>query len=218
MANLPGRVQPARPGLQGFDSDTVISLAKAHEFKQAGYEFAIRYLSLGPTQAPGDLSQGEAMDILRGGLALMPVQHVLAPGWTPSEALGKTHGANARDNAYRIGFPARVNIWLDLEGVHKGVYPAAVADYCNAWFAEVAQWGYLPGIYVGANTNLTADELYYLLRFSHYWKSASAVPNIPFTVYQLIQYAPFSSELGVSIDRDRTQLDDMGSRVMWLAP
>jgi len=72
MATLPGIAQPAPSGAYGFDADTVISLDVAQQFSGQGYQFCLRYLSLGSPQATGDLSPAEALDILNGGLALMP--------------------------------------------------------------------------------------------------------------------------------------------------
>ena len=80
---LPGQIEGALSSAPGFDSDTVVTAAVAQQFFGEGYKFCVRYLSLGQ-QSPGDLSAQEAMDILNSGLALMPVQHVRAAGWSPS--------------------------------------------------------------------------------------------------------------------------------------
>ena len=91
MTQLPGIVQSAPNKSLGFDADTVITQATAQEFASQGYKFCIRYLSLGDGEAPGDLTYEEALGILQGGLALMPVQHVSSPGWSPSAELGTTY-------------------------------------------------------------------------------------------------------------------------------
>jgi hypothetical protein len=85
--SLPGTVNAAAPGLKGFDADTVISADIAQQFKQAGYAFCARYLSLSDGQEAGDLSNSEALAILNAGLALVAVQHVPEPGWVPRKSL-----------------------------------------------------------------------------------------------------------------------------------
>ncbi|UXE61305.1 MAG: DUF1906 domain-containing protein [Woronichinia naegeliana WA131] len=82
MTQLPGIVQGAPNKSLGFDADSVISQATAQQFASQGYKFCIRYLSLSEGEARGDLTYQEALGILQGGLALMPVQHVSA---------GRTH-------------------------------------------------------------------------------------------------------------------------------
>lgn len=53
----------------------------------------------------------------------MAIQHVEATGWHPSAALGTQYGQTAAAHAAEIGFPAKVNMWLDLEGVARGTQP-----------------------------------------------------------------------------------------------
>ena len=79
MTQLPGTVQGAPNKSLGFDTDTVISLSIAQQFASQGYHFCVLYLSLGSSEATGDLSYQEVSNILQGGLALMPVQHVPDP-------------------------------------------------------------------------------------------------------------------------------------------
>jgi len=150
-------------------------------------------------------------------LALMAVQHVEAEGWRPSLELGKTYGSHAAANAAEVGFPAGVNVWLDLEGVNHQVSAEDVIAYCNAWHREVAAAGYAPGIYVGASAILTGDQLYWRLRMRHYWKSGSSVPSIPERGYQLVQrIVPGDVVAGIAIDRNVTKTDSFGGTVRWL--
>src|SRR6266851_2973147 len=112
---LPGTVEASTPSVPGFDSDTIITAAVAQRFYAGGYKFCLRYLSL-RVESPQDLTPQEATDILNSGLALMPVQHVRKPGWSPTASLGQEDGQNAASNAQDVGFPAGVNVWCDLEG------------------------------------------------------------------------------------------------------
>jgi hypothetical protein len=214
---LAGNIVPAPPGLHGFDANTVLTEANCRAARSLGFSFCLRYVSRLAQQPPGDLSAAEAAVILNAGLALMPVQHVARAGWTPSLALGTTNGQNAATHTRDIGFPPGVNVWLDLEGVSASASRQAVIDYCNAWFQEVENAGFAPGIYVGANAILSGDELFWQLRCKHYWKSGSKVPPIPQRGYQMIQKIIRGDEIdGVEIDRNLTQTDAMGGAVQWL--
>jgi hypothetical protein len=212
---LPGTVQAAQPGLKGFDTVATISSALATQFKNSGYSFCARYLSLGNGQNPGDLTNAEATTILNAGLALIPVQHVNAYGWIPTATLGTTHGTHAASNAKSIGLPAGINIWCDLEGVAAGTSAQDVIAYCQAWYAGVFAAGYIPGLYVGPQCVLTGAQLYSNLSFQHYWKSASNVPVVANRGYQLIQGLSPNVN-GTGIDSDLTQNDNKGGTVIWL--
>ncbi|MGO4885472.1 MAG: DUF1906 domain-containing protein [Bryobacteraceae bacterium] len=211
---LPGQIEGALSSAPGFDSDTIITAAVAQPFFAAGYRFCVRYLSLG-TQAPGDLSAAEALNILNSGLALMPVQHVRNVNWSPSQALGQQDGGHAVANAQSIGFPPGVSVWCDLEGVAAGTPASNVTDHCTAWFTAVNAAGYIPGLYVGANAILTGQQLFDL-PFQHYWRSLSRVPDIPVRGYQLLQLSPSITANRIGIDVDIAQTDNQGGQAQWL--
>lgn len=208
--SLPGAVIGASPCLAGFDSDSVLDTATLQSYYAEGYRFCVRYLSLGE-QSPGDLSKAEAARILEAGLALMSVQHVNAPGWTPNEHLGREHGLSAAANAQGVGFPAGVCVWLDLEGVSAGAPSTDVEAYCRAWFDVVAQAGYVPGLYVGASCGLSATQLS-AQPFQHFWQSASGHLPEPARGYQMAQ--SLTNDL---IDSDLVFDDRLGGRALWLA-
>ena len=214
MTTLTGQVQSAPTGLIGFDSDTKLNLAIAKLFRQSGYQFCLRYISL-EAENSYDLDNEEAQAILNAGLALMPVQHVRYAGWLPDAASGTQTGQNAADNAIHLGFPAGVNVWLDLEGIDPNAAPDAVVAYCNSWYEAVAKVGYLPGLYVGANSILDSQQLYSNLKFQHYWHSLSIVPNVAVRGYQMIQ-SDGGTVHGISIDKNLTQADADRGQVQWL--
>lgn len=221
VSPLPGTPQAAAPGLKGFDTNTIITAAKAAQFKQSGYDFCIRYLSRATSQGGGDLSNAEALNILNAGLALMAVQHVAAnypPGWAPTAALGTQYGTNAAGNARSVGLPAGINIWCDLEGVIPTTPAADVIAYCQAWHVAVKAAGYVPGLYVGVPCVLNSTQLYQNLSFQHYWHSLSgSTPDVAVRGYQMIQH--FSNDVnGISIDSNTTQTDKKGGNVLWLQP
>ncbi|NSX09662.1 DUF1906 domain-containing protein [Pseudomonas lini] len=213
--SLSGNIQSAPANSRGFDADTVISSATAQQFAAQGYTFCIRYLSLGDSQGAGDLSSSEANDILASGLALMVVQHVDAPGWSPSQSVGQTHGNNAVTNADTIGLPPGLNVWCDLEGVAASVTAQNVINYCTAWYNAVSAAGYVPGLYVGANAVLSGQQLYDL-PFEHYWQSCSEVPTVAVRGYQMVQTLVQNPVNGIGIDDDMTQTDLLGGQALWL--
>jgi hypothetical protein len=211
---LNGQVQGAAPGVCGFDADTVITADLAHQFSAQGYRFCVRYVSRGP-ESPEDLSNQEASDILDAGLALMPVQHVRAPGWSPTGSLGQQDGTAAASNAGLVGFPPGVNVWCDLEGVDSATEAQAVIDYCQAWHEAVDAAAFVPGLYVGSQAILTGQQLF-ALPFQHYWRSQSRVPDIPTRGYQMIQFFPSVTVNGIAIDVDVIQTDEEGGQAQWL--
>jgi hypothetical protein len=212
--SLDGSVQSATTGLLGFDANTVITAELAETFFAQGYRFCLRYLSRGP-EAARDLSAAEAEDILQSGLALMAVQHVRPAGWQPTGGLGQQDGQAAAQNASDVGFPAGVSIWCDLEGVQPGTPAQNVIDYCNAWFSAVAAAGYIPGLYVGSECVLNEQQLLGL-KFQHYWRSQSNVPNVGGRGYQMIQLFPEVTVNGISVDIDVTQSDYKQGQAKWL--
>jgi len=216
---LSGTIVAANPGLHGIDANSVLNAAFCGAARQRGFSFCIRYVSRQATQPAGDLSTAEANVILNSCMVLMPVQHVASSGWMPSQALGNTNGRNAAKHVRNIGFPPGVNVWLDLEGVNSSAAHSAVIDYCNAWFAQVGNAGFVPGVYVGARAILTGDELFFRLQTKHYWKSGSNVPPIPHRGYQMIQKIIAGDKInGIGIDRNVTQNDELGNAVQLLMP
>jgi hypothetical protein len=215
---LPGQVFPAPPGLHGIDTNTVLDDSHCRAAKARGFSFCLRYVARGEREQSHDLHEAEARTILSAGLALMPVQHVARPGWSPTKNLGTTYGRNAAAHVREIGFPPGVNVWLDLEGVKSSSSHATVIDYCNAWIEEVESAGFVPGVYIGARAILTGEEIFWRLRAKHFWKSGSRVPDIPHRGYQLIQKIIRHDKIdGVEIDRNLTVNDNFGQSVLWLA-
>jgi hypothetical protein len=165
---LDGHVFTCAEGTRGFDTNGTISREAATAFLEHGYRFCVRYVRRQAVH-PFDLTPSEAQSILSAGLGLMAVQHVAGPGWVPSKKLGKAYGAIAAEEAQRIGIPAGVSVWCDLEGVARHTKGSAVIDYCNTWHIQLAGAGFVPGLYVGDRAGLSADQLYDELRFTHYW-------------------------------------------------
>ncbi|BBQ00667.1 hypothetical protein BSFA1_57950 [Burkholderia sp. SFA1] len=218
MATLNGSVVQAPSGAHGFDCNTVLTATSAKAMRQKGFDFCVRYLSRLAPEAGGDLSNAEAKAILGSGLGLMAVQHVSKAHWVPDTELGKQFGRGAAANASAVGLPEGLILWLDLEGIKNGVDDNDVIEYCNAWFAEVSAAKYQTGIYVGANSILSGEDLFFKLTTKHYWRSGSHVPDIPHRGYQMVQHISVKPDIvaGVSIDRNITMTDALGGQVNWL--
>lgn len=208
--------QAAPSGAVGFDTDAVLTPALAADFVKAGNHFVIRYVSLNTTPQPGDLTAAEAQAIISAGLALMPVQHVLEPGWTPSQALGQLHGNEAVARVKACGFSPGVTGWLDLEGVSARGTAAETIAYCNAWSAAVSGAGFQPGVYVGAQSALTGEQLYDDLTVTRYWHSGSEVPPVK-RGYCMTQTIAGKTLDGVAYDGNVIHADREGATPTWMA-
>lgn len=212
---IAGKVAAVHNKSLGFDTDTKLNFDIAKSFYNEGYRFAIRYVSLG-SEASEDLTYEEANHILDAGLALMPVQHVRHAGWHPNGELGTKYGNNAAVDADKVGFPPGVNVWCDLEGVAGGTKAQSVIDYCNSWYDAVAKYGYLPGLYVGVSSILNSEQLYEDLKFQHFWKSESMVPEVAVRSDQMVQHYYPKKVNGISIDKVVTYIDKKGGQPQWL--
>lgn len=214
MATLPGIVSRATPGEKGFDAGVTLDPpAIAQLAKQ--FRFCLRYVPY-DNWTQGDLTNAEATNIVRSGLALMPIYPYPGPGWQPDASSGVLHGRRAVAGAQAIGFPKDVNLWMDLEGIANGWPSQATIDHCNTWFDVVDSAGYVPGIYVGEPVNLTGEQLFSSLKFEHYWRSLSAsTPDVPTRGYQMLQSAS-APVAGVDIDANLTQRDLLGGNAQWL--
>lgn len=166
---LPGKIIEAPP-CRGFDCNQRVSLHTASKFREAGFRFAVRYVGR-RKMASFDISEPEAHDILKAGLGLMLVQHVENPAWVPTGGMGAEYGHNAGLFAASVGYHLGAMVWCDLEGVKLQTDHRDVIGFCNNWYAEVAKLGFTPGLYVGYDPGLTAPELYYRLKFEHYWSA-----------------------------------------------
>lgn len=217
---LSGTAQAAPAGMKGFDANTTITESQAEAFWNDGFRFGLRYVGRTAMKST-DLTADEASMLLSKGFALMTVQHVLNPGWSPTASLGAEYGANAAMFTQQIGFPGGVNVWLDLEGVSTSAAASDVIAYCTNWYTEVANAGYVPGVYIGWEPGLSGSQLYSKLPFQHYWAAynVDGVSHPSPRGYQLVQSSGSGTvgSLDTSLyDVDTTYVDDLGGQVLWL--
>lgn len=220
---LPGQVSSAPDGVRGVDTTERITSTIAAALHDHGYRFCVRYVRRDQPHASA-LSPAEANTLLRSGLGLMLVQYVESDSaWTPSAAKGTANGSVAASEAGKLGIPAGVTIWCDLEGVAVGTPRQSVIDYCNRWYAAVSGAGYVPGLYVGYHAGLPATDLYKHLRFAHYWAAynlnADQYPAVRGVQMKQSKHQPTDAVPGVQLDFqvDRISADRLGGRPMLLA-
>jgi len=213
---LPGTIQKAQAGLAGFDINQVLTGAQARGLKGAGYDFCLRYIPHQGSKPQGLLTRAEAMDILNAGLALSAVQRANSPGWLPSAALGTQDGNDAIDYAQNtLGLPAAMILWCDLEVVDEHAGSDVVLAYGQAWYTVVKAAGYIPGLYVGADINLTDQQLYNDFSFQHYWKAYNG-QDVATRGFQIIQHTDIIVN-HLTIGPDHTYVDAMGDSALWLS-
>jgi hypothetical protein len=212
-----GRVAPLPDGSMGCDITERLNPITARQFANKGFKFIVRYVGRGDgSHNFDDLIEDEGQAIIDAGMGLCVVQHPLAEGWRPTQALGQQFGAAAAKLSGAAGVPAGVSVFLDLEGVASGTAAQDAIDYCNAWHTQVAAVGYVPGLYIGANPALTADQLYWDLKMQSYWRGGSSessgVPaDIPHRGYQMRQRI---TGAGASeFDSDMIAADNFGGAV-----
>lgn len=99
--------------------------------------------------------------------------------WTPTEQLGRSTGQAAVAALQELGapyggLPRGTQCWLDVEGGH-GRNPAGEIAYGEAWAAELLAAGDQAGLYVGAGSCLTGQQIGALRGITAYWDSLSDV-------------------------------------------
>ncbi|MGH6877090.1 MAG: glycoside hydrolase domain-containing protein, partial [Rhizomicrobium sp.] len=158
----------------GFDTDTKLTAASAKALRASIYngnpiEFAVRYVSI-EGESGSDITAEEVDIILSANLALLLVQHVRNPNWSPSAAQGTKDGIQAAKNAATVGYAKGCHLVVDLEGILPGTAASVVIAYINSWASAIIAAGYRAMVYVGYNTMLTPTQLYENLPNVHaYW-------------------------------------------------
>ncbi len=202
--------------IKGLDCNTKLSFETACKFKSDGWEYVIRYVGRN-SMASYDIDKKELDNILSSGLDLGIVQHCpAAPGIIPTINTGKDWGANAREFAKLVGYEQGCIIYLDLEDVNIDYKEKQqdIIDYCNAWYDEVIQF-YTPGIYIGWHSFLSSIQLHDDLKFKHYWKSLSNVPEPAVRGFEMTQHSG-GTKFGIQIDIDYVIGDKIGNTPIFM--
>ena len=149
---------------------------------------------------------------LDAGLEVMLFQGYWPNAWTGGPATATLRAAMAVRQAQQAGYPAGAILWLDSEAWPDTVTVDAWAQWINAWSAAIRDAGYVDGIYVGAGQppGVTAQDLYQRLSTQHYWRSASAVPDVATRGYQIVQTRLDLEVAGYAVDLDTVHRDALG--------
>jgi len=187
-----------------------------------GIRGVIRYLSIGEPD-PNDLDYEEVASILSANLSIMGVQHVRYPGWHPTATMGGVDGLHAGTNASKAGLMPGTTLWWDLEGVGVGVAAQDVAKCGNAWWGSVRTSGHDPGVYVGSDEILDAQQLYQMLAFKSYWSSFSSVPTPIHRGFQMYQIwggdaRASGTVANIPVDFNICGRDRLGGGPNWMSP
>jgi len=163
------KVQAAAAGHLCIDVDEPLDGATCTFFKNYGVRGVWRYLS--------DVTLAEAQTITSSGLILYFVNHSRLPGWIPSADDGALDAKRDIADLKRLGVPAGVHVFFDLEGV-GGASPSNLIAHLNAWASAIKTGGYIAALYVGYQALLTSAQLYALPDVHLYWHGASRVEDI----------------------------------------
>jgi hypothetical protein len=210
-------VKQATPWMKGFDVNQNLSMAEAANFFEQGFQFVVRYIPRTAALVAGNLTPPEIISILNSGLALSVVQHVSEDNWMPTGGLGTNYGEYASTYAKKIGLPAGMHIWLDLEMVNKNAAVTDIIAYCESWFKEISAANYTPGLYVGWQTGLTPKQLFDLSGVESYWKGYNADIPVATRGYQILQSTQKTLN-GITYDPNTVQKDELGDLPMFLFP
>ena len=156
----------------GFDTASVVSPDNAYALFKMGFSVAFRYGPLPGVGYGSDLSSNELTTLLNTGLMVQLVQHVRYNGWLPSAKQGTSDAQVITQYAQSIGYLQGCHIWYDREGVST----ASSADFKDdivAWATVIEQAGYLPGLYIGAQANLSGKAAYSISNVYCYMRAAN---------------------------------------------
>ena len=207
-------VKAAIAGASGFDYNAPISGGQAAELKSAGMDFAIRYVPLNAADKAGHITGLELQVLLTANLAVILVQNVDAPPWSPTAALGTSHGAYAASYAKAIGYPTGGPIYCDLESPATTATAEDCIAYVNAWVNEVQAAGFEPGLYCGWGLPLTPKQLFDIPIIKLYWRAYNG-PEVATRGYSIVQHTQ-KTIAGLEVDPDTIQVDELGDLPVWV--
>lgn len=200
-------------GTMGGDTSGALTGTMPAQYAALGYKFALRYVLI-PQGAivPKPLTTLEAAQLRAQGVAIGLVQAIQQPSQI-SATNGTRDGASAVTQAQALGYPAGAVVWYDLEGV----FPSAsvLIDYLNNWCRQLQAAGYIPGLYNGPQSPLTAAQIQALI-FPRYWGPDAKVPT-PSRGYCMVQTHPSNIPMaGTAVDPDIVLRDTRGDLpVFW---
>jgi len=151
---------------------------------------------------------------LDNGLEVMLFQGYDPAAWSGGESAARARAALAVQEAQKVGFGG--TLWLDSEAWPNTVTLAEWANWINTWSQAIRDAGLTDGVYVGAGQPYIVSPLilYQNLSTEHYWRSASAVPNVATRGYQVVQVRLDIMLAGWPVDLDVVHPDYLGGLPM----
>jgi hypothetical protein len=196
------KIAIATMGARGTDSVTPITLLVARSLRLLSNDFCCRYLS--------SITPAELATILSSGLAFIPFTYA-----------DQFDGATTVAQLKALGIPTGATVFLDVEGIGPGITPTQLITKINAWADTVMAAGFIAGLYVGANAQLTSAEVY-ALHVTRYAKSLSRLMDRfgnlvePDCGWCFIQLYPSTTWAGIGVDLDFIQSDYQGRFPTWV--
>ncbi len=185
-------------GQKGIDRLDAPNTTQFEDLYNDGYTFYIGYTQ---TMTADDMSNaaytGQSVMLVQGYYTNMA-----------ESASASSRASEAVQQAKAITYPTGTNLWLDWES-QLGVSASKSESWCNEWASTVSASGYIPGLYVGPDQNMTATDLGNL-HFNHYWRSASTVPDVSGRGYQMTQGDQESFSYITNVDPDTVKTDNDG--------
>lgn len=196
-------------GSKCVDCITLLTSSGASVFANHGIKGVAQYL--------GSVTTSGVSAILAAKMAFIPV--------TYADAMD---GEDAVSELAALGIPLGTTVWLDVESVAVSTTADVLIEQINEWADTIAAAGYQPGMYVGANCQLTSEELYNL-HVVRYWESMSDIrdrygnlarPQCGYCFIQCYDTQPIPEEglsiLQVQVDFDMARKDWEGRQFSWV--
>lgn len=214
-----GVLSTVAQGLRGFDSRGAETSSEINCLSAAGYGFDI-------IDAVGTAWQGEYNAAAAAGMKVLLFQGYDPSSWaTPAE--GTRRGAIIANNAVTARYPARAQIFLDLEDTiqpadkRTGTPATSVPElktWIANWSAAVRAKGYQPGIYAGEPQLLSKADLDSIPN-TVYWQPVSSAASKPARGFVGSQTAITQPACGIDggINLDKAGTDTRGASLLGAA-
>ena len=171
----------------------------------AGKRFVVRYL-LNDGQGGKGLDATEIADYHAHGIGVVACYEISADGWRGGKARGQVHGAAARAEMLRLGFPSDRPCYFAVDrNVSAADFPTvdAYLEGCAVGMGSVA----LVGVYGEADL---IDHCAAAKTAAHFWQTYAWSGGDVSTHAHLLQYRNSQSIGGAAVDFDRSIAADFG--------
>lgn len=190
----------------GIDTAIPLSADKAKAIKEAGYEFAGRYLV--PTTMWKALTRAEAQALTAAGLKILTVWETTADRVKGSANAGSADGANALKCAREIGMPSSGVIYFAVDFGAQASDMDAIEAYLRAARQNTEE--YEIGVY---GSYSVVEEMAKRKACNHFWQCVGWSYGQKSPHRNVYQAKWGMSVAGVAIDVN--ECDDMDAAGIW---